>query len=131
MGKKDDEEGGDRDDEDDLDNSQEREEELKSLQQASQRIKDMMGISEACQVTVKLSKQTETLDNLLLVSQENQTRLAKLQEERNAVKAQVDKLKYLPRGEKLQDIHQQLARRRERLGHLRGKFEAQVSLLNR
>lgn len=48
--------------------------ELEALRQCCRRIKDFMGISEAHEVVAKLTQQTDTMENLLTISEENQAR---------------------------------------------------------
>lgn len=48
--------------------------ELEALRQCCRQIKDVMGIMEAHEVVAKLTQQTDTMENLLTISEENQAR---------------------------------------------------------
>lgn len=107
-----------------------RKRQLERLQQAHRRVKDTMGVGTVDGVRDKVAAQAETLQSLAKSSHENQARLERLQEARDALRTAVNRSRFAPQTAKSQkEVLGQLARDQERLGQLQSKHQQLAKLL--
>jgi hypothetical protein len=103
---------------------------LEALRQAHRRVKDAVGVGTVEGVMEKVAAQAETLESLGAASRENQARLERLQAERDALRAAVERSRFAPQLTRSQEeVAAQLARDEERLGHLQLKHQQLAKLL--
>ena len=107
---------------------------IDTYEAAFRQIKEATGVSDVNEVIQKVQTQGATSDNLMMLTKENQTKLEKLTEEKSAIKARVEEIKYSgPAGghrRKLVDENEEaLAASTARLERVRAKYERLAKML--
>lgn len=95
---------------------------------AFRKIKEATGVSDVNEVIQKIVSQESTTDNLMMLTRENQTKIELLNEEKAALKARVEEIKYSGPGgghrRKMVDDHEEnLSSSAARLERCRLKYE--------
>ncbi len=104
---------------------------LEALQTTLRRVKDVMGgVGTVEGVVEKMAAQAETLESLGTASRENLACIERLQEERDALRAAVERSRFAPKPTRSpEDVAAELARDQERLGELQLKHQQVAKLL--
>merc|ERR1719401_897524 len=115
------------------DYSQEERQKLSDYQEAFHAIKDATGVSEVNEVIQKFLTQEDTQRNLTNLTKENQATIDKLTEERRALRARVEELKFSSGGnpqrrQALDDFETHLAEANEKFDRNKSKYERMAKL---
>jgi len=101
---------------------------------AFRKIKEATGVSDVNEVIQKIVSQESTTDNLMMLTRENQTKIELLNEEKAALKARVEEIKYSGPGgghrRKMVDDHEEnLSSSAAKLERCRLKYERLAKML--
>jgi len=116
------------------DAAQEELQKIMDYKEAVQAIKDATGVSDANEIIQKFLTQEDTQKNLQHLTQENQSTIDRLSEDRQRLRLQVEELKFSSGGpggrrQAIDDFESHLGEATEKFERNRGKFERVARLL--